>query len=399
MTEEKNLDFDTVIDRHGTDSLKFDCAEKRGLPADVLPLWVADMDFRTSSRILDALKDRTDHGIFGYTEAGESYFEAVHDWMKERHGWDVREEWLTETPGVVFALANAVRAFTAEGDAVLIQQPVYYPFSEVIKDNGRKIVSSDLVKGSGGKYTIDLDDFEKKVTENDVRLFILCSPHNPVGRVWTREELEKVGDICINHGVTIVSDEIHEDFILKGTFTPFASIKQEFLENSVICTSPAKTFNLSGLQVSNIFIENEELRKKFRKEVWSAGYSQIGTLGLTAGEAAYRYGGEWYEKMLSYISSNIDFMKKYIDEYLPEIKMTEPEGTYLVWLDCSGLGLGVEELDDFIIHKAKLWLDSGKIFGKPGEGFQRVNAACPRATLKEGLDRLRKAVEELRAEA
>ncbi|MGN0709059.1 MAG: MalY/PatB family protein, partial [Anaerovoracaceae bacterium] len=286
-----------------------------------------------------------------------------------------------------------------EGDAVLIQQPGYYPFSEVIKDNGTKIVSSDLVKGSGGKYTIDLDDFEKKVTENDVRLFILCSPHNPVGRVWTREELEKVGDICINHGVTIVSDEIHEDFILKGTFTPFASIKREFLENSVICTSPAKTFNLSGLQVSNIFIENEELRKKFRKEVWSAGYSQIGTLGLTAGEAAYRYGGEWYEKMLSYISSNIDFMKKYIDEYLPEIKMTEPEGTYLVWLDCSGLGLGVEKLDDFIIHKAKLWLDSGKIFGKPGEGFQRVNAACPRATLKEGLDRLRKAVEELRAEA
>ncbi|MCI8377055.1 MAG: pyridoxal phosphate-dependent aminotransferase [Lachnospiraceae bacterium] len=385
---ERNLDFDTVIDRRNTKCLKYDFAEARGMPGDVLPMWVADMDFKTSSYVEDAVAEWARHGIFGYSEVQAHYFGTVREWMKGHHGWEPQEKWLVKTPGVVFALAMAVRAYTEPGDAVLIQQPVYYPFSEVIRDNGRKVVSSDLYLGRDQRYHIDFDDLEKKIKEEKIRLFLLCSPHNPVGRVWTAEELNQIGDICIRYGVTVVSDEIHHDFIFRGEHHEFAGLKKEYEEISVICTSPSKTFNLAGMMLSNIFIPNQKLRRKFRKEMDAAGISQLGIMGLVACEAAYSKGDEWYQAMMSYVGDNIDFIRQYVREHLPGVSVVQQEATYLVWLDFRGLGLEPEELDRRIIHQAKLWLDSGKIFGPCGRGFQRINVACPRSILEEALWRL-----------
>ncbi len=392
--QERNLNFDEVIDRKNTDCLKYDFAVRRGRPADVLPLWVADMDFRTSSRILDAITERTAHGIFGYTETGEQYFEAVSGWLMRRHKMEVRPEWLVKTPGVVFAIAMAVKAFTEEGDAVLIQQPVYYPFSEVIADNKRVVVSSDLVLSADGKYRMDFDDIEKKVREHHVKLFLLCSPHNPVGRVWTSEELTRLGQICLDNGVIVVSDEIHADFVYDGyRHQPFAGLSRELENITVTCTSPGKTFNLAGLQVSNIFIANRGLRDRFRRQIAAAGYSQLGTLGLTACEAAYRYGEEWYQALMNYLKGNLDFLRDYLRERLPIIRMIEPEGTYLVWLDFRGLRLNLQELQELIVHRAGLWLDDGAIFGRTGEGFQRINTATSRSVLRQALERLEHAIQ------
>lgn len=390
---ERNLNFDNIINRRNTDCLKFDFAERRGMPKDVLPLWVADMDFQTSSYIQDALEERVKHGIFGYSETTKPYFEAVSGWMKTHHDWEIKENWIIKTPGIVFALAMAVKTFTNVGDNVLIQLPVYYPFSEVITDNGRNIVSNTLYLGDDNRYHIDYEDFEKKITENNIKLFLLCNPHNPVGRVWTKEELTKLGDICVKHGVTVVSDEIHQDFVFKGKHQVFANIKKEFADITVTCTAPSKTFNIASLMVSNIIISNPELKKKFRQKVNAAGISQIGVMGLIACEAAYKNGGEWYEAMLSYVNDNIEFTKKYVENNLKGVNMVEHEGTYLVWLDFRQTGLSVDELEDTIINKAGLWLDSGRIFGESGRGFQRINVACPRSILKEALDRINKAIQ------
>lgn len=392
---ERNLDFDNLIDRKNTASLKFDFAVKRGKPADILPLWVADMDFKTSSYILDAIKERVEHGIFGYTESTDSYFEAVRDWLYNKHGMEIEEEWLVKTPGIVFALAMAVKAYTSEGDSVLIQQPVYYPFSEVITDNKRILVSSDLVLGEDGKYTIDFEDYEKKIVENDVKLIFLCSPHNPVGRVWTKAELEKLADIALKHKVIIVSDEIHEDFTFEGyKHTPLANVNPQLAELLITCTSPGKTFNLAGLQISNIIIPNKELREAFIKQTDAAGYSQLNTLGLVACEAAYRNGDEWYQGLKKYLQDNLDFVRDYLKQELPEIKLIEPEGTYLIWLDLRGLGLSPAKQEDLIVNKAKLWLDSGSIFGKSGNGFERINIATQRSVIKEALDRIKAAIRQ-----
>lgn len=385
---ERNLDFDRIIDRKNTRCLKYDFAVKRGMPEDVLPLWVADMDFETSSYIEDALTERVKEGIFGYSDVQTPYFEIIRDWMIRHHDWEPQEKWLIKTPGVVFALAMAVKAYTDPGDKVLLQQPVYYPFSEVITDNGREVVSNDLVLTEDGTYKIDFADFEQKIIANGIKLFLLCSPHNPVGRVWTKEELEKIGDICVKHGVTVVSDEIHNDFIWEGTHTVFAGIKKEFADISVTCTSPSKTFNLASMLISNIFIPNQILRRKFRKEMDRAGISQLSVLGLVATEAAYAHGDEWYAAMKNYVRDNIAFAKTYVEKNLPGVRMIDTQGTYLIWLDFRQTGLTVEELDHKIIYEAGLWLDSGKIFGKTGEGFERINVACPRAVLQEALDRI-----------
>ena len=386
---ERNLDFDRIIDRKNTRCLKYDFAVKRGMPEDVLPLWVADMDFETSSYIEDALTERVKEGIFGYSDVQTPYFEIIRDWMIRHHDWEPQEKWLIKTPGVVFALAMAVKAYTDPGDKVLLQQPVYYPFSEVITDNGREVVSNDLVLTEEGTYKIDFADFEQKIIANGIKLFLLCSPHNPVGRVWTREELETIGDICVKHGVTVVSDEIHNDFIWEGTHTVFAGIKKEFADISVTCTSPSKTFNLASMLISNIFIPNQILRRKFRKEMDRAGISQLSVLGLVATEAAYAHGDEWYAAMKNYVRDNIAFARAYVEENLPGVRMIDTQGTYLIWLDFRQTGLTVEQLDHKIIYEAGLWLDSGKIFGKTGEGFERINVACPRAVLQEALDRIR----------
>lgn len=385
---ERNLDFDRIIDRKNTRCLKYDFAVKRGMPEDVLPLWVADMDFETSSYIEDALTERVKEGIFGYSDVQTPYFEIIRDWMIRHHDWEPQEKWLIKTPGVVFALAMAVKAYTDPGDKVLLQQPVYYPFSEVITDNGREVVSNDLVLTEDGTYKIDFADFEQKIIANGIKLFLLCSPHNPVGRVWTKEELEKIGDICVKHGVTVVSDEIHNDFIWEGKHTVFAGIKKEFEDISVTCTSPSKTFNLASMLISNIFIPNQVLRRKFRKEMDRAGISQLSVLGLVATEAAYAHGDEWYAAMKNYVRDNIAFARAYVEENLPGVRMIDTQGTYLIWLDFRQTGLTVEQLDHKIIYEAGLWLDSGKIFGKTGEGFERINVACPRAVLQEALDRI-----------
>ena len=392
---ERNLDFDKVVDRKNTSCLKYDFAVKRGMPADILPLWVADMDFKTSSYIQDAVAAQAEHGIYGYTESGDSYFEAVQAWFFTHYDWKVEEKWLVKTPGVVFALAMAVQAFTQENDAVMIQQPVYYPFSGVIKDNGRRIIDNTLVQDEAGSYHMDLADFEEKIIREKVKLFFLCNPHNPVGRAWTREELEKIGDICYKHHVLIVSDEIHADFVYNRKHQVLVNLKKEYEEITITCTAPSKTFNIAGLQVSNIFIPDNQLRHRFKRQIAASGYSQLNAAGLAACEAAYRYGEEWYNGVKAYIRENISFTKKFLEERISKVKMLEPEGTYLVWVDFRALGLSNRELEDLIIHKAGLWLDSGAIFGAAGEGFQRINVACPRVTLQTALEKIETAVNNL----
>lgn len=392
---EKNLDFDEIIDRRHTNSLKYDFAKRRGMPEGLLSMWVADMDFKTSSYIQEAIQAQVEHGVYGYSEVQEEYFEVVRSWMERRYDWNVDIHWLVKTPGIVFALAMAVKAYTQVGDSVMIQQPVYYPFSEVILDNQRNLVDNTLVQVESGRYQIDFQDFEDKIIKEKVKLFFLCNPHNPVGRAWTREELERMGDICYKHGVIVVSDDIHADFTYHGKHLVFANIKKEFEEISVICTSPTKTFNIASLQVSNIFISNRELRHKFRKQVDAAGYSQLNGVGLVACEAAYQHGEEWLNAVLDYIQGNIQFTKEYIEKNIPQVKMIEPEATYLVWIDFRELNLSSQELEQLIIEKAGLWLDSGAIFGKAGKGFQRINVACPRSILEEALQRIAKAVAEV----
>lgn len=340
------------------------------------------MDFSTPQPVIAELTRRVQHGIFGYTDPKESYKQTIVDWMTEHHDWTPSTKALTITPGVVFALATAVRCFTKPGDAVLLQQPVYYPFSEVIRQNGRQLVNSPLVL-KDGHYEIDFADFEDKIVKNNVKLFLLCSPHNPAGRVWTREELLRIASICLKRDVLIVSDEIHEEFVRPGfRHTVLASLSPEIAAQTITCTSPSKTFNLAGLQISNIFIENDELRKRFRAEISAAGYSQPNALGLFAAQAAYAEGGSWLKELLAYIEGNYKKTKAFLAEKMPKVTLIEPEGTYLLWLDFSAYGLSDEELDDIIINDANLWLDSGHIFGKAGRGFQRLNIACPGARSK-----------------
>lgn len=392
---ERNLDFDSVIERRNTRSLKYDFAAERGMSEDILPMWVADMDFKTSSYIEDALAERVREGVFGYSEVKTPYFETVRDWMVRRHGWQPQEAWLVKTPGVVTALAMAVKAYTEPGDAVLVQLPVYYPFAEVIEDNGRRVVSSTLYRGEDNRYHMDFADFEQKIVQNEVKLFLLCNPHNPVGRVWTAEELVRLGDICMKHNVIVVSDEIHEDFVFQGKHQVFAGLKKEYEERCIVCTSPSKTFNLATMVLSNIFIPNRDLRKRFRKQLDAAGISQLGVMGLIACETAYSKGEEWYLAMHAYVRDNIAYVKNYVEQNLPGVRMTEHEGTYLVWLDFSGTGLSETELEDLIVNRAKLWLDGGTMFGECGKGFQRINVACPRSILKEAMRRLEGALKEI----
>lgn len=391
----RTYDFDQVIDRRGTSSLKYDFGPERKGRDDLLPLWVADMDFRLPDEILNEICKRTAHGIFGYTDPKPDYKESVRKWFSDKHGWEIEPDWITVTPGVVYAISTAIRAFTERGDAVIIQQPVYYPFSECITDNGRKLVNSQLIY-ENGRYRMDYEDFEKKVLENKVRLFLLCSPHNPVGRVWTREELEKIGEICLKHNVIIFADEIHCDITYPGAaHIPLASISRELADCAIVGTSPSKTFNMAGLQVSNIIIPNPKLRNQFRKENGAAGYSQANVLGLTACKAAYDLGDLWYREMLAYLKENLDYVRDFLKKHLPQIHMIEPEGTYLVWLDFSELGLSHNQLEKLIIEKARLWLDAGFIFGKETAMFERINIACPKSVLEQALTQLENAVNEL----
>jgi cystathionine beta-lyase len=384
--------FDEIIDRKNTGSIKHDLAESLGMPKHILPLWVADMDFRSPPCVIDALIEKSRFGIFGYSESGQAYFDAVKDWFSSCHGWEVDQSWLVKTPGVVYAINTAIRALTFQGEGVLIQEPVYYPFAESIRENGRKVSVSTL-RYAEGKYTIDFEDFEKTIQRDHVRMFILCSPHNPVGRVWTKDELMLMGEICHKNGVIVVSDEIHMDFTYEGhRHNVFASLKPEFLQNSVICTAPTKTFNLAGLQISNIFIPNEDLRQAFRNELSKSGHSQENIMAVTACKAAYLNGRQWLDALIAYLTGTIDMTRDFLNSRLPQIKMIEPEGTYLLWLDFQELGLKGTALEELIVQKAGLWLDKGTKFGSIGNGFQRINIASPRSIVLEALTRLDKAV-------
>lgn len=390
-----NYNFDQIIDRRNTNSLKYDFAVERGKPSDLLPLWVADMDFQTPKEVLDALQLAVSHGIFGYSEVKTDYFNVLHDWFYDNFHWDTKENWLIKTPGVVYALTLSIKALTKEFDGVMLQQPVYYPFYEAIVLNNRKLVMNTLIY-QDNQYSIDFEDFEQKIISEHVKLFILCNPQNPVGRVWTREELTRMGNICLKHNVTVVSDEIHCDFTYPGyEHTVFASLHEDFAQNSIICTSPSKTFNLAGLQVSNIFIKNDEIRRKIKLELDKSGYSQLNTLGLVACKAAYQYGGPWLKELKDYLYGNLNFVRNYLKENIPQVKLIEPQGTYLIWLDFTGLGLSRKQMEQLIVHKAKLWLDPGHIFGSAGEGFERINIACPREILQKALEQLKNALEEM----
>ncbi|MBR5761228.1 MAG: pyridoxal phosphate-dependent aminotransferase [Lachnospiraceae bacterium] len=390
-------DFDKITDRKGTKCLKYDFATARGKKEGLISMWVADMDFPTAPEILESLRGVVDHGIFGYTESDDAYYESVAGWYRTHFEWEPRKEWLIKTPGVVFALSAAIRAFTKEGEAVLIQQPVYYPFSEVIVDNGRKPVDSPLVL-KGDHYEIDFDDFERKVIEERVKLFILCSPHNPVGRVWKEWELRRIGEICVAHDVIVASDEIHSDFVWEGNkHTVFASLDPAFAERSITCTAPSKTFNLAGLQASNIFVPNRRLRLALKKSIAATGYSQLNTMALFACEAAYTHGDKWLGELKEYLQGNIKYFNDFLERELPMLHLIKTEGTYLLWVDFRELGLTELELEDLIVNRAGLWLDSGAMFGKVGEGFERFNIACPRSVLAAALEQLKRAVLSLKA--
>lgn len=387
--------FDTIIDRHNTNSLKYDCAKEWGVPEDVIPMWVADMDFQTAPEIRDAMHECVTHGAFGYSVPKKEYYDVVANWFMTRFHWEAKGEWIVKTPGVVFAISVAVRAFTKKGDAVMIQQPVYYPFKSVILDNERICINNPLVLNEG-HYEMDFMDMEKKIVENQVKMLILCSPHNPVGRVWTKEELKNLLDVCKRHNVFIISDEIHCDFVYpEYEHTVLATLAMDYLDHLIICTAPSKSFNLAGLQLSHIFIPDEEVRGKFKKELSVIPYDESGTLALVAGRAAYEKGADWMDELKDYLWDNIAYLREFLEKYLTKIKLIEPEGTYLVWLDFRAYDMTPEELEHKMRYEAKLWLDEGTMFGEEGAMFERVNIACPRSILEKALTQLKMAFENV----
>lgn len=390
-------DFDTPHDRTGTDCLKFDRPEQRHRSADLLSLWVADMDFPTAPGIVRAIERRACHGIFGYTEPGPQYFAALSAWHHQRYDWPIPEEHVVVTPGVVYTLATAVRAYTQPGDAVLIQQPVYYPFEGVVRANERTLAVAPL-SFDGLRYSFDIDEFERIAVQTCAKLFLLCNPHNPVGRAWTADELKQLGDVCARNDIIVVSDEIHMDFARPGhAHVPFATISEHLQQRSIVCTSASKTFNLAGLQVANTVIPNEQLRQAFREAVNSSGYSQANTLGLVATQAAYELGGPWLADLKEYLEGNWACLADVLQTRIPQLKLICAESTYLAWIDCRALGLNAAQLERFIEDEAGLWLDCGHIFGAGGEGFIRINIATQRAYLQQALDQLAAAVERLDA--
>ncbi len=388
-------DFDSCIDRHGTDCIKYDFSRERMGRDDLLPLWVADMDFSLPEEILDDLRKRIDHGIFGYTDPKDTYFEALDGWTRKHYHYSVEKEWVTLAPAVVYALAVCIKAYSAAGEKILIQQPVYYPFGEVIRDNDRVPVDSPL-KLISGHYEMDFEDLEKKLSDPELKLFILCNPHNPVGRVWNRDEITRVADLCLKYDVILVSDEIHCDFIYPGyEFTSLLTLDSSYRDHLVILHSPSKSFNIAGLQIANAIIPDKTLRLKYRRANASNGYSQANIMGQKALVSVYTKGENWHRELLLYLEENLKYVRSFIGKELPGVRLIEPEGTYLIWVDFSGLGLSDEELEDLIVDKAHLWLDPGSIFGPETAQFQRFNIACPRKTLEQAFLQLKAAIEKI----
>lgn len=378
-------DFDKIISRRGTNSYKWDSAEDAG----VLPMWVADMDFHTAPAIVDALQQRVEHGIFGYTRVPDVYYEAVTNWFARHHHWQIQRNWIIYTSGVVPALSAIIKALTVPGDKILVQTPVYNCFFSSIRNNGCEMVASPLVYGNN-TYTIDYEDLEQKASDPLVKVMLLCNPHNPAGRVWTKEELTRIGEICIRNEVTVVSDEIHCELVFPGhTYTPFASLSEEFLRHSVTCISPSKAFNMAGLQIANIVCAHADTRSKIDKAININEVCDVNPFGVIATIAAYNEGEEWLSQLLTYLNRNYRTMQDFCKTHLSAFPMTVLEGTYLVWMDCRALQIPSEILEHRLTSQAKLWLNAGTMYGKEGEGFMRWNIACPHTVLEKGLLRFR----------
>lgn len=385
-------DFDKVISRKGTNSCKWDSIESDNL----LPMWVADMDFQTAPAIIEALQRRVSHGIFGYTHVPDAYYQAVISWFKRRHGLTIEKDWIIYTSGVVPALSAIIKALASPGDQVLIQTPVYNCFFSSIRNNGCEIVTSPLIR-KDHTYYMDFDDLEKKVSNEKLKLMILCNPHNPAGRVWTREELTRLGEICLRHQVTVIADEIHCELVYPPkAYIPFASISDEFCRHSISCLSPSKAFNIAGLQIANIVSADEDLRKRIDRAININEVCDVNPFGVEATIAAYNEGEEWLNQLLEYLKGNYDSMCQYCAKYLPDYPLTRLEGTYLVWMDCTNTHLTSAELDKRLKTDAGLWLNPGDMYGKEGEGFMRWNIACPRSVMLDGLERFRKFVQNIR---
>lgn len=380
--------FDEVIDRKSSNSIKWSGND------DLLPMWIADMDFKVADEILEAMKKTIDHGIIGYDDRPDSFYESIIQWVRTRYNWEIKKEWLVFTPGVVSGLSISVNAFSKEGDKVIIQPPVYPPFYSVIENNNR-IVEENSLKNNGNRYEIDITDLENKIDEK-TKMVIICNPHNPVGRVWQREELETFGNLCIKNNIIMVSDDIHCDLAFKGhKYTPLASISDEFANNTITFMAPSKTFNIAGLFASVAIIPNEDLRKLYNGIIENIGIGHTNGLSIVGFEAAYKYGSSWFSEVLKYIEDNADFAVDYISKNIPEVKVYKPEGTFLMWLDFSSLGKTSEEIDKLLINKGKVQLNDGTTFGIGGEGFFRLNIGCPRKVLEDGLKRIRKAVQQV----
>lgn len=379
-----SYDFDTLTQRRGTGSMKWD----EDPDPQVLPMWVADMDFRAAPCITEALRRRVDHGIFGYCHVPDAYYDAAMAWMKRRHGFDIRREWMIYTSGVVPAISAVIKALSRPGDGVLVQTPVYNCFFSSIRNNGCVTVENPLVY-KDNTYFIDYEDLEAKLARDDVRLMLLCNPHNPAGRVWTAEELRRIGEMALRHGVTVISDEIHCELTFPGhTYTPFATLSDDFLQNSVTCLSPSKAFNIAGLQIANIVCADSSRRAAIDRAINDNEVCDVNPFGVDALIAAYTQGEPWLRALLAYLWDNYQLVCSTVAEKIHDIKVTKLEGTYLVWLDCRALGRTSDELAAYLLDKEKLWLTSGTVYGADGQGFLRLNIACPRARLAEGLSRL-----------
>lgn len=389
MTNMK-YDFDKVTPRCGTNSYKWDSTDDK----EVLPMWVADMDFPTAPCIINALEKRVEHGIFGYTRVPEEYYDAVISWFSRHHHWKPKREWFIYTSGVVPALSAVIKALTNVGDKVLTLTPVYNCFFSSIRNNGCELDSCAL-RYENNTFSIDYEDLERRAADPKTTLMLLCNPHNPSGRVWTREELRRIGDICIKNNVVVVADEIHCELVHPGfTYTPFASVSEEFQKHSVTCVAPSKAFNIAGLQIANIIVENDKWRQRIDKAININEVCDVNPFGVIATIAAYNEGEEWLNQLLQYIHGNYLFFKDYCEEHLPQLPVAPLEGTYLAWMDCRSLGIPSEELEEELMKEAKLWLNAGSMYGKEGEGFMRWNLACPRQLVKEGMERFSQFVDK-----
>lgn len=378
-------DFDEIIPRRGSNSYKWDSKPDNF----VLPMWVADMDFRTAQPIIDRLEKRVRHGIFGYAKVPDSYYEALIFWFLKHYDFNIRKEWILYTSGVVPALSAVIKALTSPGDKVIVQEPVYNCFFSSIRNNGCETVSNDLIY-ENGCYTIDFDDLEAKASDPKTRVMLLCNPHNPVGRVWTTEELTRIGEICLRHQVKIISDEIHCDLVHPGfEHIPFASLNHDFLQHSVTCTAPSKTFNLAGIQVANIIAPDEEIRRKIDKSLNINEVCEINVFAIEALIAAYDEGEEWLIQLKEYLNQNYQFLKTFINTNLPRLKVLPLEATYLVWIDCKALGIPSSGIAQLLLEKEKVWVNEGTLYGDNGEGFIRLNMACPRQLLSDGLNAIK----------